>query len=100
MTTQSGQLAQPDSSSHRLRKRVGRHWADGTCHFKRMPFEARRLNVLHDGHQAPLKHALSFNQADPGPKACVAAASAAEVQIARLSSRVHKLERLECGPPV
>ena len=100
MTTQSGQLAQPDSSSHRLSERVGRYWADGTYRFKRMPFEASRLNACHGGHQALLKHALSFNRADPGLKPCVAAAWAAEVQIPRLLSRVQKLERPECGPPV
>ena len=58
------------------------------------------LKACDEGSQSLLKHAYSFDLADPGLAPLVAAAWVAEVDLAPASGRRHDFRLPERGPPI
>lgn len=64
------------------------------------PTKESCLKACDDGSRSVLKHASSFDLADPGMAPLVAIAWAAEVQLAPVAARVHAVRVPERGPPI
>ncbi|MEP6876932.1 MAG: hypothetical protein ABI887_21440 [Burkholderiales bacterium] len=64
------------------------------------PTKESCLKACDEGSQSLLKHAYSFDFADPGLAPLVAAAWAAEVHLAPASGRLHDFRLPERGPPI
>ena len=64
------------------------------------PVKQSCLKACDEGSQSLLKHAYSFDFADPGLAPFVAAAWAAEVQVAPALGRAHDFRLPERGPPI
>ena len=64
------------------------------------PAKESCLKACDDGSQSLLKHAYGFDFPDPGLTPFVAAAWAAEVQVAPASGRAHDFRLPERGPPL
>jgi hypothetical protein len=64
------------------------------------PAKESCLKACSDGSQVLLKHATSFDLADPGLAPFVAAEWAAEVHLAPAPGRAHEFRLPERGPPI
>ena len=64
------------------------------------PAKESCLKACDEGSQSLLKHAYSFDFADPGLAPLMAAAWAAEVHLAPASGRPHDFRLPERGPPI
>ena len=73
---------------------------DGDSDTGAAPAKESCLKACDEGSQSLLKHAYSFDFADPGLAALVAAAWAAEVHLAPASGRPHDFRLPERGPPI
>ena len=64
------------------------------------PVKKSCLKACDDGSQSLLKHASSFDVADPGLAPFVSAAWAVEVRFAPAAGRAHDFRLPERGPPI